>query len=54
MHEPECSLQGRFTNQPNRRLAGHLLDHAINWFWFLDRSEVDATNYRGEQAMVRR
>ena len=50
-HELECLAQGRFTNQPNRRLAGHLLDHAINWFWFLIDPKVDATNYRGEQAI---
>lgn len=50
-----CELQslaeGRFTSEPNRRLAGHLLDHCINWFWFLTDPAIDATNYRGEQAI---
>ena len=42
---------GQFTNEPNRRLSGHLLNHAINWFWFLLDPTIDATNYRGEQAI---
>ncbi|MGA7409502.1 MAG: IS66 family transposase [Bryobacteraceae bacterium] len=49
--ELEYLAEGRFTSPPNRRLAGHLLDHAINWFWFLIDPKVDATNYRGEQAI---
>ena len=49
--ELEYLAEGRFTSPPNRRLAGHLLDHAINWFWFLIDLKVDATNYRGEQAI---
>ncbi|HEV3192428.1 MAG TPA: IS66 family transposase [Polyangiaceae bacterium] len=49
--ELESLAQGRFTSAPNRRLAGHLLDHAINWFWFLIDPTIDATNYRGEQAI---
>jgi transposase len=39
------------TNEPNRRLSGHLLSHAINWFWFLLDPTIDGTNYRGEQAI---
>ena len=49
--ELEYLAEGRFTRPPNRHLAGHLLDHAINWFWFLINPKVDATNYRGEQAI---
>jgi transposase len=50
-----CELQelaeGRFTYQPNRRLATHLLKHAMHWFWFLFDPKIDATNYRAEQAL---
>ncbi len=49
--ELESLAQGRFTSDPNRRLAKHLLEHAINWFWFLIDPAIDATNYRGEQAI---
>ncbi len=38
-------------HDPNRRLAGHLLNHAMHWFWFLIDPTIDATNYRGEQAI---
>jgi transposase len=50
-----CELQqlseGRFTHEPNRRLAKHLLRHAMHWFWFLIDPQIDATNYRAEQAI---
>jgi transposase len=49
--ELERIAGGRFTNEPNRRLSGHLLRHTINWFWFLIDPGIDATNYRGEQAI---
>ena len=49
--ELEQLAEGRFTHEPNRRLAGHLLNHAIDWFWFLIDPTIDATNYRGEQAI---
>jgi transposase len=49
--ELEQLARGRFTYPPNRRLAGHLLNHAIHWFWFLIDPTIDATNYRGEQAI---
>lgn len=49
--ELEQLAQGRFTYEPNRRLAGHLLKHAMHWFWFLIDPAIDATNYRGEQAI---
>lgn len=53
--ELACQLQtlaeGRFTFEPNRRLAGHILKHAMHWFWFLIDPTIDATNYRAEQAI---
>jgi hypothetical protein len=33
-------------------LAGHLLNHAMQWFWFLIDPTIDATTYRGEQAIL--
>ena len=44
-------VAGRFTNEPNRRLAKHLAKHSIQWFWFLIVPDTDATNYRAEQAI---
>jgi transposase len=44
-------VSGTFSYEPNRRLAGHILNHSIEWFWFLIDPTIDATNYRGEQAM---
>jgi len=49
--ELEQLAEGRFTYPPNRRLAGHLLKHSMHWFWFLIDPTIDATNYRGEQAI---
>jgi len=49
--ELEHLAQGLFTDPPNRRLAGHLLKHSMHWFWFLVDPTIDATNYRGEQAI---
>jgi transposase len=50
-----CRLEdvasGRFTHAPNRRLAKHVLNHAMHWFWFLIDPTIDATNYRAEQAI---
>jgi transposase len=50
-----CELEelasGRFTNDANRRLAGHLSKHAMHWFWFLIDPTIAATNYRAEQAL---
>jgi len=50
-----CRLEefakGRFTYESNRTLAKFLLKHAIQWFWFLIDPEVNATNYKGEQAI---
>jgi transposase len=42
---------GHFTYEPNRCLAAHLSKHALHWFWFLLDPTIDATNYRGEQAI---
>jgi transposase len=42
---------GRFTYEPNRRLAKHLAKHSIQWFLFLIDPGIDATNYRAEQAL---
>lgn len=44
-------VQGRFTYEPNQRLAKHLNRHLMEWFWFLIDPEIDATNYRAEQAV---
>ena len=50
-----CRLEqvasGRFTYPPNRRLAAHILNHAMHWFWFLIDPAIAATNYRAEQAI---
>jgi transposase len=50
-----CRLEelasGRFTYEPNRRLAGHIMGHAMHWFWFLIDPMIDATNFRAEQAI---
>jgi len=43
--------QGQFTYGPNQRLAKHLNRHPMDWFWFLIDPEIDATNYRAEQAV---
>jgi transposase len=47
----EQLASGRFSYDPNRRLAKHLLKHPIQWFWFLIDPTIDATNYRAEQAI---
>jgi transposase len=49
--ELEVLVHGTFTYEPNRRLAAHVDDHAMHWFWFLIDPMIDATNYRAEQAM---
>jgi transposase len=47
----ERLASGRFTHEPNRRLAGHLLNHAMHWFWFLIDPAIQATNHWAEQAI---
>ena len=47
----EQLVSGHFTCEPNRRLAKHILKHPMHWFWFLFDPNIDATNYRAEQAI---
>jgi transposase len=49
--ELERVASGHFTAKPNRRLAKHILKHAMHWFWFLIDPKIDATNYLAEQAI---
>jgi transposase len=49
--ELERLASGAFTHEPNRRLAGHLLNHAMHWFWFLIDPAIQATNHWAEQAI---
>ena len=42
-------LHGRFTNPANQRFAKHLRHYRDNLFVFLDRADVEATNYPAEQ-----
>ena len=50
-----CELEqlaaGRFTHEPNRRLARHVRKHAMHWFWFLIDPTIEATNHWAEQAI---
>ena len=50
-YELERLASGRFTHEPNRRLAGHLLNHAMQWFWFLIDPAIQATSHWAEQAI---
>ncbi len=38
-------------NPSNRRLAGHVRAHAMNWFWFLIDPTIAATNHEAEQGL---
>ena len=49
--ELEQVTSGRFTYAPNRRLAGHISKHAMQWFWFLIDPTIAATNHWAEQAI---
>ncbi len=44
-------LLGKLTNLANRRLAKHLRRHEEDLFVFLDRADVEATNWPAEQAI---
>jgi transposase len=44
-------LAGRFTNDDNRRLAGHLSRYWNALFLFLDHPEIEATNWPSEHAI---
>lgn len=45
------TLAGRITHPPNRRFAQHLLRERDSLFTFLARDDVEATNWRAEQAI---
>lgn len=47
----EQLVQGQFRCPANRRLADHLARHSHQWFLYLIFPELDATNYRAEQAL---
>jgi transposase len=49
--ELEQVTSGRFTYAPNRRLAKHILNQGIHWFWFLIDPTIQATNHWAEQAI---
>ena len=49
--ELEQLASGRFTHEPKRRLAKHLLKHAMHWFWFLIDPRIRATNHWAERAI---
>ena len=38
-------------NKDNQTLSKHIRSHLREWFWFLLDPELDATNYRAEQAL---
>jgi hypothetical protein len=44
-------LAGRITHAGNRRFAKHLRLHRNDLFVFLDREDVEATNWPAEQAI---
>ena len=44
-------LAGAFTNEANQRLAKHLVNHRDALFLFLQRPDVEATNWPAEQAI---
>ncbi len=41
----------KFSNDENRKLAGHIIDHRSAIFSFLYHPELEATNFHGEQAI---
>lgn len=47
----EQAASGQFLRADNRRLAQHVLAHALHWFYFLIDPRIDATNWRAEQAL---
>jgi transposase len=44
-------LSGQFTNPDNQRLAQHLVRHQDQLFLFLEREDVEATNWPAEQGI---
>jgi len=49
--ELEHLASGRFVDELNRRLAGHILNHSLHWFWFLIDPTIASTNACAEQAI---
>jgi transposase len=49
--ELEHVTSGRFTHEPNRRLAKQISNQGIHWFWFLIDPTIQATNHWAEQAI---
>jgi len=47
----ESRLSGQYTNPANRRLAKHLIRHQDQLFVFLERADVEATNWPAEQGI---
>lgn len=47
----ERRLSGQYTNPSNRRLAQHLIRHQDQLFVFLEREDVEATNWPAEQGI---
>lgn len=47
----ERLLSGQFTNPSNQRLAQHLIRHQDQLFVFLERPDVEATNWPAEQGI---
>ena len=55
VHELEWDLDEliakKFSNDENRKLAGHIIDHRNAIFTFLYHPELEPTNYHGEQSI---
>ena len=49
--EMDRTLSGQFTNPSNQRLAKHLILHQDQLFLFLERTDVEATNWPAEQGI---
>jgi transposase len=49
--ELDSLVETRRTNAANQRFANHLAAHLHEWFFFLTRRGLDATNWRAEQAI---
>lgn len=47
----DSRLSGQFTNPDNQRLAQHLIRHQEQLFVFLERTDVEATNWPAEQGI---
>jgi transposase len=47
----DCLVVGTYSNDENRKLAQHVLDHRDSIFSFLSHPELEATNWPAEQAI---